>query len=264
MDFERSWFHYGYRYGRTSSSLMQHQSMITTVIRNIYSVAGAIFLFKQGAFFFFVYPEWLIYGGIALAIGTAAILSIIALATRSRVLAGTVKYLWPFLIVFSILRGIIMTLELLRGKDNINWECSNGGQLWQSDSSSSNPGTLPGVFCTVGFNSLWAGFIIALTVDLLFQVSLGSQAICRLTKMFPSKINKFYIAILIRRFSDRVDHLRPNPIFGRWYNNRFRGFFFFPTVLLYFRRFYVHDVHDALFELIRRPTFSFLATFSML
>ncbi|KAF8889182.1 hypothetical protein CPB84DRAFT_1749366 [Gymnopilus junonius] len=192
MDFERSWFHYGYRYGRTSSSLMQHQSMITTVIRNragalvlsaaiaIYSVAGAVFLFKQGAFFFFVYPEWLIYGGIALAIGTAAILSIIALAA-------------PFLIVFSILRGIIMTLELLRGKDNINWECSNGGQLWQSDSSSSNPGTLPGVFCTVGFNSLWAGFIIALTVDLLFQ-------------MFPSKINKFYIAILIRRFSDRVDH----------------------------------------------------------
>ncbi|KAF8879002.1 hypothetical protein CPB84DRAFT_1714463 [Gymnopilus junonius] len=153
----------------------------------IYSVAGAIFLFKQGAFFFFVYPEWLIYGGIALAIGTAAILSIIALATRSRVLAGTVKYLWPFLIVFSILRGIIMTLELLRGKDNINWECSNGGQLWQSGSSSSNPGTLPGVFCTVGFNSLWAGFIIALTVDLLFQ---------------------FYIAILIRRFSDRVDHFQ--------------------------------------------------------
>ena len=34
---------------------------------------------------------------------------------RTKLFAGTVKYLWPFQIVFSILRGVVMTLELLRG-----------------------------------------------------------------------------------------------------------------------------------------------------
>lgn len=49
----------------------------------IYSLAGGIFLLKEGQYFFFVFPEWFIYGGIGMGVGVLAALNVIALSTVS-------------------------------------------------------------------------------------------------------------------------------------------------------------------------------------
>ncbi|PPR01032.1 LOW QUALITY PROTEIN: hypothetical protein CVT26_015633 [Gymnopilus dilepis] len=209
--------------------LSSHWTNIALIVCNhdIYSVAGAVFLFKQGMFFFFVYPEWFIYGGISLGVAAAAVLSIIALLSSSNDSAhqtlrrdSEVSLAIPNRIfhsawgghdigtpprvchpsLFSLFSARLAHFTRNR-KDNINWECSNGGQLYGS--TSTDAGILPDAFCTIGFNSLWAGFIIALLIDLAFQSS---------SESYPPRFHrltlppKFYIAILIRRFADRVEH----------------------------------------------------------
>jgi hypothetical protein len=49
----------------------------------IYSIVGGIFLMKYGQYFFFLYPEWYIYGGIGMAVGAVAALNVVALSTVS-------------------------------------------------------------------------------------------------------------------------------------------------------------------------------------
>jgi hypothetical protein len=49
----------------------------------LYSVVGSIILFKYGMFWFFVYPEWDIYGGIGMAVGAVALINIFALSNVS-------------------------------------------------------------------------------------------------------------------------------------------------------------------------------------
>jgi len=64
-------------------------------------------------------------------------------------------------------------------KDNIIWECNNGGQLWTSAASQTtatqDTGSIPSGFCGLGFSSLNIAFIVSLLVDLVFQVSDGDQ-----------------------------------------------------------------------------------------
>ena len=64
-------------------------------------------------------------------------------------------------------------------KSNIEWECANGGQIWTSSSAYANGSSLPSGFCTTGFSSLNAAWIVSLLVDLVFQVS----------------VNEWYIAV---------------------------------------------------------------------
>ena len=119
------------------------------------------------------------------------------------------KLVWVFLIVISAVRGIILLVELQRGcvdyfpsflsasdtprrviehhrnifltfdlfrKDNIAWECNNGGQLWPGNVQPgvTSPGPLPATFCTTGFTSLYSAFFVGILVDLVCQVSLFS------------------------------------------------------------------------------------------
>lgn len=65
----------------------------------------------------------------------------------------------------------MLTLRCFR-KDNIAWECENGGQLWTDSVTSGydNGTSFPSGFCASGFSSLYAAFIGALLVDLVFQV----------------------------------------------------------------------------------------------
>ncbi|KAI0348163.1 hypothetical protein BDW22DRAFT_1350323 [Trametopsis cervina] len=136
-----------------------------------YSIAGGIVLFKFGPLLFFIYPEWQIYGGVAMGVGALAVISIFALGNRSYIWTRAVKFLWPFVIILTAIRDIVMIVELQRGKDKIQWECDNGGQIW-SDSSvaASTTTTLPSGFCTTGFSNLDAAFIVSLVVDLVFQI----------------------------------------------------------------------------------------------
>ncbi|KJA28465.1 hypothetical protein HYPSUDRAFT_1087225 [Hypholoma sublateritium FD-334 SS-4] len=152
-----------------------------------YSVAGGIFLLIRGQYLFFVYPEWCIYGGIGLFVGACAVITMFALSNRSYIWIRVAKFLWPFVIVISAVRAIIMIVELQRGQDEILWECNNGGQLWTAsvEAGISNTGSLPAAFCTGGFSSLNTAFIVSLLVDLVCQ---------------------FYMFFLTWRFSKRLEH----------------------------------------------------------
>jgi len=154
----------------------------------LYSLIGGIFLFHYGPFLFFVYPEWEIYGGIAFAVAAVALISALALANRSSVWSRACVVLWPFLIVISAIRDIVMIVELQRGKDNIEWECANGGQLWTASAAAGyGSGNAPASFCTAGFSSLNAAFIVGVLVDLAFQT---------------------YMLFIIWRFATRLNHYK--------------------------------------------------------
>jgi hypothetical protein len=171
------------------------------VVIAAYSLAGGIFLLIRGQYLFFFFPEWQIYGGIGLGVAAAAIISMFALSNRSYIWIRVVKFLWPFVIVISAVRAIIMIVQLQRGKEKIMWECNNGGQLWTDSTAAgiSTSGSLPSGFCAMGFSSLNIAFIVSLLVDLVFQV---------------------YMYFLTWRFSKRLEHYSnmKGPFYGGYYN----------------------------------------------
>jgi len=152
----------------------------------LYSFIGGILLFHYGPFLFFVYPEWQIYGGIACAVALVAAITVLALGNRSFTWTRASLRLWPFLIVISAIRDIIMIVELQRGKEKIQWECANGGQLWTTSAAAGyGTGNAPSAFCTAGFASLNTAFIVSLLADLVFQT---------------------YMLFIIWRYSSRLEH----------------------------------------------------------
>jgi len=172
------------------------------VLLAAYSIAGGLFLLMRGQFLFFTYPEWQIYGGIGVGVGAAAVMSMLALSNRSYIWIRAAKFLWPFIIVISAVRAIIMIVQLQRGKDNIMWECNNGGMLWTPADSAptvADTTTIPGGFCTLGFASLNTAFIVSLLVDLVIQT---------------------YMFFLTWRFSKRLEHYSgmKGPFHGGYYN----------------------------------------------
>jgi len=171
------------------------------VVIAAYSIGGGIFLLIRGQFIYFFFPEWQIYGGISLGIGAAAIISMFALSNRSYIWIRVVNFLWPFVIVLSAVRAIIMIVQLQRGQDKIMWECNNGGQLWTASATAgiSTSGSVPSGFCAMGFASLNIAFIMSLLVDLVFQA---------------------YMFFLTWRFSKRLEHYSnmKGPFNGGYYN----------------------------------------------
>jgi len=165
-----------------------------------YSIPGGIYLLIRGQYIYFFYPEWQIYGGISLGIAAMAAISVLALSNRSYIWIRVSKFLWPFVIVISAIRAIIMIVELQRGQDEILWECANGGQLWSDSVTAgvSDPGTIPSSFCTAGFSSLNTAFILSLLVDIVFQL---------------------YMFFLVWRYSKRLEHYSgmKGPYYGGYY-----------------------------------------------
>jgi len=166
-----------------------------------YSIAGGVFLLVDGQYLFFNYPEWQIYGGIGIGVGSVAVVSILALSNRSYIWTRVCKFLWPFIVVISAIRAILMIVELQRGKDKIAWECDNGGALWTSsaDSGHSTSASFPSGFCLSGFSSLNTAFIISLMVDIVCQL---------------------YMYFLMWRFGKRLEHYSgmKGPFHGGYYN----------------------------------------------
>ncbi|KZT27590.1 hypothetical protein NEOLEDRAFT_1154957 [Neolentinus lepideus HHB14362 ss-1] len=156
------------------------------VIIAAYSLAGGLFLLIDGAYLFFEYPEWQIYGGIGLLVATIAIISILALSNRSYVWTRVSKFLWPFVIVISAIRAILIIVELNRGKDKIQWECANGGQVWSTNANhTSTTSSIPASFCSSGFSSINYAFIFSLIIDLVCQI---------------------YMFFLVWRYEKRLEH----------------------------------------------------------
>lgn len=63
-------------------------------------------------------------------------------------------------------------LTVATSKDNIIWECENGGQLWgaSAEAGYDNSTSFPNAICGPGWGSLFTAFIVSLLVDLGFQV----------------------------------------------------------------------------------------------
>jgi len=167
----------------------------------LYSIVGSIILFKWGQFLYFVYPEWYIYGGIGMIVAVIAVVNIFALSNRSYIWTRVCKFLWPFALVISAIRAIVMIVELYRYQWDIVWECENGGQLWGSTAEASDPSTttMPSSFCDPGWQTLFYVFIVSLLVDLAFQM---------------------YMLFLNWRFSKRLEHYNSmkGPFYGGYYN----------------------------------------------
>jgi len=166
----------------------------------LYSIIGSIFLFKWGAFLFFVYPEWFIYGGIGMAVAAVALINIIALSNRSYVWTRVCTFLWPFIVCISAIRDIIMIVQLYRGQSDIEWECANGGQLWGSTAEAGDPSTTtaPSALCGPGWHAIFIVFIVSLLIDLVFQI---------------------YMLFLNWRFQKRLEHYNSmkGPQYGGYY-----------------------------------------------
>jgi len=136
----------------------------------VYSLAGSLFLLIRGQYFFFFYPEWYIYGGVGMGVAVLALVNILALSNRSYLWIRVCKFLWTFVIIISAVRAILMIVQLQRGKDNIIWECNNGGQIWSSNAAYAANTSFPVGFCSAGLSSLNTAFIISLLADLGFQM----------------------------------------------------------------------------------------------
>ncbi|KAH9949337.1 hypothetical protein B0H21DRAFT_728509 [Amylocystis lapponica] len=147
-------------------------AMAWGVVIFLYSIAGGIFMLEWGQFLYFTFPEWQVYGGIGLLIGAISLINVVALSNRSYMWTRVCKALWPFVIVITAVRAIIMIVELQRGKSKINWECANGQQLWTASAEAGYGGTrtMPSTICTAGFPTVFAVFIIFLLADLVFQM----------------------------------------------------------------------------------------------
>lgn len=161
-------------------------AMAWGVLILLYSLVGGILFFKWGPFLFFVYPEWQIYGGISMFVAAAAAINVLALSNDSYLWSRVCKFLWPFIIIISGIRAIIILFELNRGKDNIIWECQNG-QIWGASANAGYASTtsFPDEICGPGFSSLFTAFIVGLLVDLGFQI---------------------YMFFLNWRFTKRIEH----------------------------------------------------------
>jgi len=167
----------------------------------LYSIAGGVFLLVFGQYIYFVFPEWQIYGGIGIGVGVLAVITIFALSNRSYIWTRVCKFLWPFVIVICAVRAILMIVQLQRGKEKIAWECENGGQLWTESVAAGyeTNASFPGGFCSTGFSSLNAAFIISLMIDLGFQI---------------------YMYFMTWRFQKRLEHYSSmkGPFAGGYYN----------------------------------------------
>jgi len=136
-------------------------------------------------------------------VALAAGINMLALSNRSYIWTRVCKFIWPFVLVISAIRAIIVIVELQRGKDKIAWECDNGDQLWPASvlAGYDNNTSFPNSFCTSGFPSVNTAFIISFLTDLGFQI---------------------YMLFLNWRFSKRLEHSgyggMKGPFYGGYYN----------------------------------------------
>ncbi|KAI0962283.1 hypothetical protein AcV7_001162 [Taiwanofungus camphoratus] len=141
-----------------------------------------------------------VYGGIGLLVAVIALIGILALSNRSYMWTRVCKILWPFVIIICAVRAIIMIVELQRGKSEIEWECANGHALWPPSAAQGYGGTksMPGAICTAGFQGTFAVFIVALLIDLAFQM---------------------YMFFMTWRYQKLLEHYQSmKPSFGGYYN----------------------------------------------
>ena len=117
--------------------------------------------------------------------------------------------------------SLILTLSSPHRKDNIAWECQNGGQLWPASVTAGydNGSSFPSAFCVATFPSIYTAFVISLLADLGFQVRVHGVAMvdftysvtgwCQTARCWWICVRIFsqiYMLFLNWRFSKRLEH----------------------------------------------------------
>lgn len=152
-------------------------AMFLGVIMAIYQIGGGIFLFVYGSFFFFHYMEANIYGAYAMIQGVLSIVAIIGFSVRSLLVNSSLLCSYPFVIVLGAVRAGIIAWSLVYYKENIVWECNNGGKQWVDPSTISTTTTettsnttMPTVVCDrIGVDCFSSLFTIGLCVDFILM-----------------------------------------------------------------------------------------------
>ncbi|KAE8212708.1 hypothetical protein CF327_g3679 [Tilletia walkeri] len=150
--------------------LLSHGAIAWNVFVAAYSLAGSIFLFRSGMFFFFNFPEYQIYGGIGMGVMAICVISIIGLSNNAYLWTRVCFFIWPIIIIASAVRASLMMFQLDRQQSKIIWECNNGGQLWGTSqeagyTNSTSSATMPSGVCSAGFHSLYIAFVFSLLID---------------------------------------------------------------------------------------------------
>ncbi|CAD6915313.1 unnamed protein product [Tilletia controversa] len=150
---------------------LRHGAIAWAVFVALYSLAGSIFLFKDGQFFFFNFPEYQIYGGIGMGVMAVCVISIIGLSNNAYLWTRVCFFIWPIIILASAVRASLMIFQLNRQQGKIIWECNNGGQLWgTSKETGTSSATMPSGVCSAGFHSLYIAFVFSLLIDIGCQL----------------------------------------------------------------------------------------------
>ncbi|CAD6900201.1 unnamed protein product [Tilletia controversa] len=148
---------------------LRHGAIAWAVFVALYSLAGSIFLFKDGQFFFFNFPEYQVC--IGMGVMAVCVISIIGLSNNAYLWTRVCFFIWPIIILASAVRASLMIFQLNRQQGKIIWECNNGGQLWgTSKETGTSSATMPSGVCSAGFHSLYIAFVFSLLIDIGCQL----------------------------------------------------------------------------------------------
>jgi len=122
----------------------------------LYSVAGGIFLFMRGQFFFFdaALYEYDIYGGVSMAVAFVALVAAIAHSQNSLLWLRVLFGVQPVTLLLSIVRAGVMIARQKYTEADLSWECAHRGQPYNATIASwdyvpdYNGTTIPSAFCS--------------------------------------------------------------------------------------------------------------------
>jgi hypothetical protein len=151
-------------------------AMLLSFFMMLYSIIGGIILFLYGAFWYFTSYEPDIYAGISMIIGIVALLTFLAIWNESYMWVRLMFYVWPFIIVLTIIRAGMMIARLNAYQSNIIWECANGDVIYNAtaiaDGTFASGKTIPATLCPSSFSTLSLAITLAVVIDAVLQIYL--------------------------------------------------------------------------------------------
>jgi hypothetical protein len=149
----------------------------------LYSAIGAVILFLYGEFWYFMSYEAYIYAGIGMIVALVALITLIAMINDSYMWTRLLYFIWPFIIVLTLIRAGLMIARLNAYQSNIIWECTTGGyelynatlanETWYNPATANYTGkSIPATLCPSSFSTLSIAFTISIIVDAALQIYL--------------------------------------------------------------------------------------------
>jgi len=145
----------------------------------LYSLIGGILIFKFGQYYFFVFPDYQIWGGISMGVMAIALITCIGISNMAAVWLRLSFLLWPVILIIVAVRMAIMGYELNQNQSKIFWECEHNGIMWNNTIanytnealSNLNMTTLPLKLCpnSKNFHTFFVAACFSFAVDFILQ-----------------------------------------------------------------------------------------------